>query len=196
LFREEQSKNGFSDSNITDRWKALTHTNRKIYLDAAMAECNQKRNEQMEIEQMKNKDSGHAESSSPSSLSSSSSSSSSTTTTTTKISSSSSSSSSSTSKLTNKRGNIAIDAPILREIRRFDNVQELVSIFGPASMVRVVSSMLTPSGRVKVKHYVKNPVLLKFDGRTNELSVGFSVAVEFVRSNHRSNSSFSRLQNR
>ena len=73
---------------------------------------------------------------------------------------------------------------MLREIRRFDNVQELVSIFGPASMTRVVSSMLTPSGRVKVKHFVKNPVLLKFDGRSNELSIGFSVAVEFVRSNN------------
>jgi len=44
--------------------------------------------------------------------------------------------------------------------------------------------MLTPSGRVKVKHFVKNPVLLKFDGRSNELSIGFSVAVEFVRSNN------------
>ena len=70
---------------------------------------------------------------------------------------------------------------MLREIRRFDDVQELALIFGPASMVRVVSSMLTPSGRVKVKHFVRVPVLLKYDGRSNDLSIGFSVAAEFVR---------------
>ena len=61
-----------------------------------------------------------------------------------------------------------------------EDLNELLHIFGPASMVRVVGSMLTPSGRVKVQHFVRDPVLLKYDGGTNELSIGFGVSAKFM----------------
>lgn len=70
--------------------------------------------------------------------------------------------------------------PVLREFRKFENLDELSNIFGPASMMRVVGSMLTPSGRVKVQHFVRGPVLLKFDGDLKELSLGFHVAAKFM----------------
>ena len=72
------------------------------------------------------------------------------------------------------------DPPVLREVRKFEDLNELLHIFGPASMVRVVGSMLTPSGRVKVQHFVRDPVLLKYDGGTNELSIGFGVSAKFM----------------
>ena len=71
--------------------------------------------------------------------------------------------------------------PVLREIRKFENLAMLARIFGPASMIRIVGSMLTPSGRVKVKHFVKGPVMLKYDGGARELTIGFSVGAEFKR---------------
>ena len=70
--------------------------------------------------------------------------------------------------------------PVLREVRKFENLNELLHIFGPASMVRVVGSMLTPSGRVKVQHFVRDPVLVKYDGGANELSIGFGVSAKFM----------------
>ena len=70
--------------------------------------------------------------------------------------------------------------PVLHEVRRFEDLNELLHIFGPASMVRVVGSMLTPSGRVKVQHFVRDPVLLKYDGGANELSIGFGVSAKFM----------------
>jgi hypothetical protein len=70
--------------------------------------------------------------------------------------------------------------PVLREVRKFEDLNELLHIFGPASMVRVVGSMLTPSGRVKVQHFVRHPVLLKYDGGVNELSIGFGVSAKFM----------------
>lgn len=70
--------------------------------------------------------------------------------------------------------------PVLREVRKFEDLNELLHIFGPASMVRVVGSMLTPSGRVKVQHFVRDPVLVKYDGGANELSIGFGVSAKFM----------------
>ena len=81
------------------------------------------------------------------------------------------------SKASGDRGD---DPPVLREVRKFEDLNELLHIFGPASMVRVVGSMLTPSGRVKVQHFVRDPVLLKYDGGTNELSIGFGVSAKFM----------------
>ena len=154
-------------SAITDAWKALTNALRKPYLDAAAAENKSK----------------HANVQPSSTTTTTTNEESSSTTSSSSSSSSTSSTSSSSSKKKSKGGysrNTNV-APVLCEVRRFNNVRELASIFGPASMVRIVSSMLTPSGRVKVKHVVRQPVLLKYDGKINELSVGFSVAAEFVR---------------
>jgi len=149
----------------------LTNALRKPYLDAAAAENKSKH---ANVQPSSTTTTTTNEESSLTTTSSSSSSSST---------SSTSSTSSSSSKKKSKGGysrNTNV-APVLCEVRRFNNVRELASIFGPASMVRIVSSMLTPSGRVKVKHVVRQPVLLKYDGKINELSVGFSVAAEFVR---------------
>ena len=177
LFREEKTKqmNGskMSATAVSDAWKALTHANRKLYLDAAMAENASKHsNTQLKatataaVAAATSADAHETDASTAAAAA----------VAATKKSKSKKKGKSAKDKTT------TIDTPVLREIRRFDNVQELVSIFGPAACQRFVSSMLTPSGRVKVKHFVRNPVLLKFDGRHNELSVGFSVAAEFVRS--------------
>ena len=167
---------------ISDQWKAMTHGQRKLYLDAAMMGV--KSSKAASGSGATKGNDGDASSTSTSTSSSSSSSSSSSTSTSTSTSTSSTkggkhAKSHKKGKSSNSR--IQVDTPVLREIRRFDDVQELALIFGPASMVRVVSSMLTPSGRVKVKHFVRVPVLLKYDGRSNDLSIGFSVAAEFVR---------------
>ena len=160
---------------ISDQWKAMTHGQRKLYLDAAM----------MGVKSSKAASGSGATEGNDGDASSSSSSSSSSTSSSTSTSSTHPTNGGKHAK-SHKKGKssnsrVQVDTPVLREIRRFDDVQELALIFGPASMVRVVSSMLTPSGRVKVKHFVRVPVLLKYDGRSNDLSIGFSVAAEFVR---------------
>ena len=52
------------------------------------------------------------------------------------------------------RGKKRITIPFLHEVRRFENLDELSRIFGPATLRRNVGTILTPTGRIHVAHVV------------------------------------------
>ena len=81
------------------------------------------------------------------------------------------------SKTTKK--NITI--PFLHEVRRFEDLNELTRIFGPATLRRNVGTILTPTGRIHVAHVVTSPVRFKYDGQKGELGMQFDYKVEYVR---------------
>ena len=80
------------------------------------------------------------------------------------------------SKATKK--NITI--PFLHEVRRFEDLNELTRIFGPATLRRNVGTILTPTGRIHVAHVVTSPVRFKYDGQKGELGMQFDYKVEYV----------------
>jgi hypothetical protein len=74
-----------------------------------------------------------------------------------------------------------ITTPFLHEVRRFQNLNELTRIFGPATLRRNVGTILTPTGRIHVAHVVASPVRFKYNGQKGELGMQFDYKVEYVR---------------